>query len=58
MQWLWRHKETDLETWDRSDSLCLPVSMCTHAKQERAVRGFHRSTPGTISEPESPHIWL
>lgn len=29
-----------------------------HAKQERVVRGFHSSTPGTISEPESPHIWL
>lgn len=52
------HKKASLGTEGWSDSCSLHVSKLPGGKQERAWAALTPSTPGTASEPESPHIWL
>lgn len=60
-EWPWcplLQKKANLGTEGWSDSCGLHVSMFPGGKQERAWAALTPSTPGTASEPESPHIWL
>lgn len=54
---LWLKKD-HLGEGSCSDSFGFQASMFPGEKQERAWAAWTPSTLGTVSEPESPHIWL
>ena len=56
--YLLRLKKTILGTGGVIRFLRSPVSVFPGEKQERAWAALTPRTPGIVSEPESPHIWL